>query len=297
MANVTVFVTGASGFLGAHYLKYTEKHFPDWKLIAQLRSTPLGFTGPSICPMTCDLTRPGSVELVADTKPDYVVHMAAAITEDNARQINADMMRNVLEACKAAGSKLVFISSSQVHFTKLNQYAMSKVDDEKAALESGVPTTILRPAAPFGPQLADHAPSRGQSMHELVRHISKLPAVPMIGNGKYTRQPVHVDDFNHAINHFIEHDRFDGEAFDIGGDRPYTMDEIYDILAGIAGRKVVKVRIPKEVFMMAATFIKQFNKDLLGSIDSDERADNGPLLKVLGKETFTPFEVAATTLF
>ena len=293
----TIVVTGASGFLGAHYLKYTEKHFPDWKLIAQVRSTPLGFSGPNIFPITCDLTKPGSVDVLAETKPDVVVHMAAAITEDNARQINATMMKHVVEVCKKAEAKLVFISSSQVHFEKLNQYAMSKIDDEKTALDSGVPTTILRPAAPFGPVLPDHAPSRGQSMHELVKHISKLPAVPMIGNGKYTRQPVHVDDFNHAINFFVDNDRFEGEFFDIGGDRPYQMEEIYDILAGIAGRKIIKVRIPKEVFILASNFIKQFNADLLGSIDSNETADNGPLLEVLGKESFMPFEVAATTLF
>jgi NADH dehydrogenase len=290
-------VTGASGFLGSHYLKYTEKHHPDWKLVAQVRSTPLGFSGPSILPLTCDLTRPGSVETLASTDPDVVVHMAAAISEDNAREINARLMANVLQACQQVSAKLVYISSSQVNFETLNQYAQSKVDDEKAAAASGVPHVILRPAAPFGPPLPDHAPSRGQSMHELVKHITKLPAVPMIGDGNYTRQPVHVDDFNHAINFFIENDRFEGQAFDIGGARALTMNEIYDILAEIAGRKVIKVPIPKQVFILASNFIKQFNADLLSTIDSDERADNGPLLKVLGKDSFMPFEEAARTLF
>jgi nucleoside-diphosphate-sugar epimerase len=223
--------------------------------------------------------------------------MAAAISEDNAREINARLMANVLQACQQVSAKLVYISSSQVNFETLNQYAQSKVDDEKAAAASGVPHVILRPAAPFGPPLPDHAPSRGQSMHELVKHITKLPAVPMIGDGNYTRQPVHVDDFNHAINFFIENDRFEGQAFDIGGARALTMNEIYDILAEIAGRKVIKVPIPKQVFILASNFIKQFNADLLSTIDSDERADNGPLLKVLGKDSFMPFEEAARTLF
>jgi len=295
MAFVTV--TGASGFLGAHYIKYTEKHHPGWRLIAQVRSTPLGFSGDMVFPLTCDLTRPGAVEALASTEPDYVVHMAAAISEDNAGQINADMMRNVLHACEQTGAKLVYISSSQANFTQLNEYATSKIDDEKAAAASGVPHMVLRPAAPFGALLPDHQPSRGQSMHELVKHITKLPAVPVIGDGKYTRQPVHVDDFNHAINYFIDSDRFKGEIFDIGGPRAIPMNEIYDILANIAGRKVIKVHIPKQVFMMAANFIAQFNKDLLSTIDTNEVADNGPLLRVLGKDNFTPFEEAALTLF
>ena len=82
--------------------------------------------------------------------------------------MTAQQLRNVLEACKQTGAKLVYISSSQANFTVLNQYATSKIDDERAAAASGVPHVILRPAAPFGPKLPDHAPSRGQTMHELV---------------------------------------------------------------------------------------------------------------------------------
>lgn len=293
----TVVVTGASGFLGAHYLRYCHEHHPDWRIVAQVRSTPLGFSLPRVEPLTCDLTRPGASDVLASTAPDVIVHMAAAIMEDDARQINAVMMQRVLEACRAVEARLVYVSSSQVHFSRLNQYALSKIDDEKAAAESGIPHVALRPAAPYGPLMADHLPAREQSMHVLVNFVRKLPAVPVIGNGTYTRQPVHVDDFNHAINHFIASDRFDGTAYDIGGPRAHSMDEIIAILARIAGKRVVPVHLPKQLFLLAANVVKTFHKDLLSTTDCDERVDNRPLLQELGKESFVPFEEGATTLF
>jgi len=296
MAHVIV-VTGASGFLGAHYLKYTSARFPDWTLLAQVRGTPLGFSRPNIQPVTCDLTRPGSVEILAGLHPAVIVHMAAAIMEDNARQLNATMMEHVLEACHRAEAKLVYISSSQVHFSRLNQYALSKIDDENAAQASGVPHVILRPAAPYGPLMPDHAPAREQSMHVLAKFITKLPAVPVIGNGRYTRQPVHVDDFNHAINHFIEADSFEGQRFDIGGPEAFSLDEIIKIMSRIAGKKVLPIHLPKGLFIGASYVVKTFHRDLLSTTDCDERADNGPLLTELGKEGFMPFDEGAASLF
>ena len=110
------------------------------------------------------------------------------------------------------------------------------------------------------------------------KFISKLPAVPVIGNGRYTRQPVHVDDFNGAINHLIANERFDGGVFDIGGPEAHSMDRIIDILCRIAGKRVVKVHLPKQLFLLAANVVKTFHKDLLSTTDCDERVDNGPLL-------------------
>lgn len=297
MAAVTVLVTGASGFLGAHYLKHTAQRHPDWTLLAQVRSTPLGFTHPSIRPITCDLVRPAAPEVLAQLAPDVVVHMAAAIMEDNARQLNTTMMGHVLEACRRSGARLVYISSSQVHFSRLNGYAQSKIDDEQAAQRSGIPHVILRPAAPYGALLPDHAPAREQSMHVLAKFVGKLPAVPVIGNGRYTRQPVHVDDFNAAINHFIAKDRFAGQTFDIGGPAAYTMDEIIDILCRIAGKRVLKVHLPKQLFILASNVVKTFHKDLLSTTDCDERVENSPLLAELGLQSFTPFEQGAACLF
>jgi NADH dehydrogenase len=293
----TVVVTGASGFLGAHYLKYTARQQPEWRIVAQVRSTPLGFSGPRIQPLTCDLTWRRAPEVLAELSPDVIVHMAAAIMEDNARQLNTAMMGHVLEACRLSGARLVYISSSQVHFSRLNSYALSKLDDEQAAQASDVPHVILRPAAPYGHLLPDHTPAREQSMHVLARFISRLPAVPVIGDGRYTRQPVHVDDFNAAINHFIEADTWPREPFDIGGPEAFSMDEIIEVLCRIAGKKVLKVHLPKQLFLLASHVVKTFHRDLLSTIDCDERVDNTPLLSELGRDGFVRFEQGAACLF
>jgi nucleoside-diphosphate-sugar epimerase len=121
--------------------------------------------------------------------------------------------------------------------------------------------------------------------------------VPVIGNGRYSRQPVHVDDFNAAINHFIANDRFEGQAFDIGGPEAHSMDQIIEILCRVAGKKVLKVHLPKQLFLLASNVVKTFHKDLLSTIDCDEWVDNGPLLAELDRKSFLPFEQGATCLF
>ena len=105
------------------------------------------------------------------------------------------------------------------------------------------------------------------------------------------------DKYNGAINHFIENDRFDGRVFDIGGPEAHSMDRIIDILCRIAGRKVLKVHLPKQLFLLAANVVKTFHKDLLSTTDCDERVDNTSLLAELGRDGFMPFEQGATCLF
>ena len=79
----TIVVTGASGFLGAHYLKYASERHQDWELIAQVRSTKLGLSLPNVRPLSCDLTRKNAVEALSQLKPKAIVHMASAIMESD----------------------------------------------------------------------------------------------------------------------------------------------------------------------------------------------------------------------
>jgi nucleoside-diphosphate-sugar epimerase len=293
----TIIVTGASGFLGAHYLKHVARSHPEWQVFAQLRDTPLGVTAPSIHPLTADLSRRFAVRTLAALRPDVVVHMAAAITADDARDRNTRMTRHVLEACVECKARLVYLSSSQVLFARLNNYALSKIEDERQIAASGVPHVMLRPAAPYGALLPEHRPAREQSMHAMARFVARLPVVPVIGNGRYTRQPLHVDDLSAAITTFVEHERFAGEVFDAGGPRAYTMDEVVDVLSSVAGRRPRRLHLPKALFVVASHLVHTLNADLLSTVDCDERVDSGPLLRALQRESFIPFEQGAACLF
>jgi len=138
----------------------------------------------------------------------------------------------------------------------------------------GCPFVRAAPAAPYGPLLPDHR-LRG-AVDACPRQVHHQAAG---GAGDRQRSvhaaAVHVDDFNGAINYFIERDHWPGEAFDIGGPTAHTMDEIIDILCRIAGKRVLKLHLPKQLFILASHVVKTFHKDLLSTTDCDERADNG----------------------
>ena len=51
--------------------------------------------------------------------------------------------------------------------------------------------------------------------------------VPMIGDGSYRRQPIHVVDFANAVALLLERGpaSWSGQTFDIGGPRPLSFEK------------------------------------------------------------------------
>ncbi len=101
-----ILITGAKGFFGTRFINRYQNEFE----IAGLDVQQL------------DITDKAAVDATfAEFKPDYVIHAAAiAVTDfcnkhpDVAHKVNVQGAINVANACKANGSKLVFISTEQV---------------------------------------------------------------------------------------------------------------------------------------------------------------------------------------
>ncbi|WP_117232812.1 SDR family oxidoreductase [Vibrio maerlii] len=101
-----ILITGAKGFFGTRFINRYQNEFE----IAGLDVQQLDITDKSAVDTT-----------FAEFKPDYVIHAAAiAVTDfcnkhpDVAHKVNVQGAINVANACKANGSKLVFISTEQV---------------------------------------------------------------------------------------------------------------------------------------------------------------------------------------
>lgn len=132
-----VLITGAKGFFGTRFINRYQGEFD--------------ILGPDVGQL--DITdNQAVVDTFADFKPDYVIHAAAiAVTDfcnkhpDVAHKVNVQGAINVANACKAQGSKLVFISTEQVFngnpekgpYSELDQpvpdtiYGQNKLEAEK----------------------------------------------------------------------------------------------------------------------------------------------------------------------
>jgi nucleoside-diphosphate-sugar epimerase len=272
-------VTGGSSFLGAHLCRVAaERH----EVHALFHSTPVRLN--RVTPMRVDLRRARDVERMKALEPDLVVHLACRIKApgpDSPAENAARLNRQMMDAVLAVGAPVVYASSTVVHWDTETPYGRSRREDEARLAESGLPWAVLRPSAPYGPALLSHHPGHEESFHLLARLVGRLPLVPVISDGQYRRQPVHVADFAEAVLALGERG-LPGRAFEAGGATAHRFDEIIQLIARAMDRRVWPLHLPKAAFVAAARWAPDFDPTLIAAIDQDELAPPAELEAATG---------------
>lgn len=276
-----ILVTGGSSFVGAHFsLKAASQH----EVIAVHHRTPLRLNG--VTPLRCDLRRERDRARLAEARPDVVVHLAAKIRtvagEDPPGAAAAALNRLMMDAVLACKVPVVYASSTVVHWTTETPYGQSRKEDEARLRQSGLPYAIVRPCAPYGPELSTHSPGHRESFQTLVSLVRSSPVVPVVGSGKYRRQPIHVDDLNAALLGLaVRGPR--GEEVDAGGATALTFDEIIDTIGRAVGCGCVrKLHIPTSAAVKLAKFVPNMEPSLLAAVDTDEVTDTAAFTAATG---------------
>ncbi len=139
MTKETVLVTGSAGLLGNIVIgefKGSNNVYGTWL------NNRYPFEDCNL--IKADLRNKSEVlELIKKIRPSLVIHTAALTNVDyceehpeEAQSHNVTATANIAEACKSAGSKLIFIST--------DVYGKTKHDAEKEILRSGVKNIIIR---------------------------------------------------------------------------------------------------------------------------------------------------------
>jgi len=182
-------VTGASGFIGLHFLQRASKIFKIRCLVRPSSSAKLsGFNG-------LDITEGDLLSETDITKAvqgvDTVLHLGALLRTkkpDEVRRVNIEGTRMLVEAAKKEGvRRFIFVSSENALREDLvDAYAVSKREAEKSVggLDNHL---ILRPCFVYGPG-DDHGLGR------LIELIEKSPLAPHFPNLKSQIQPIYIDD-------------------------------------------------------------------------------------------------------
>ncbi|MFT5683833.1 MAG: nucleoside-diphosphate-sugar epimerase [Myxococcota bacterium] len=288
-------VTGASSFVGAHFCRAAARQHT---IHALYYSTPIALNG--VSPHRIDLRTKRDVQKTAALDFDAVVHIACRIRGrpkegETTGQAAWRENRAMMDAVLSFGKPVVYASSTVVHWEQETPYAQSRREDEQRLRDSGLPWAILRPSAPYARALAHHRPGHRESFHTLISLVRSAPIVPVIGNGKYRRQPIHIDDFSAAILALLENGLPD-QAFDAGGAEALTFNEIIDTIARQANRKVRKLHLPKALYVQIARLSPDFDPDLISAIDEDELADPSDLIAATGVHPRSFAEGVATLL-
>ena len=170
-----------------------------------------------------DITDPDAVrDAVACISPDAVIHCAAWTAVDAAEEpenrakvfsINADGTRNLAEACKAGGCKLLYISTDYVfdgqgtepwepnckRFVPLNVYGQSKLAGEQAVRDVLERFFIVRIAWVFG--------RNGKNFVKTMLRVGKTHDTVRVVNDQIGT-PTYTPDLARLLADMIRTDRY-----------------------------------------------------------------------------------------
>jgi nucleoside-diphosphate-sugar epimerase len=186
---------------------------------------------------------------------ERVFHLAAAFRETGMpdrhyHEVNAEGTRLVAEAALRHGAgKLVYCSTCGVHgsvdsppagedapIRPRDTYQQTKHEGELVLapfVGRGLPVTILRPAAIYGPG----DPAR---FLMIFRRVER-GLFPMFGDGRTLYHPLYIDNLVDAFLAVMEPGRGDGEAYLVADAEHVTIEQLVRAVASALG---VPVRIP-----------------------------------------------------
>jgi nucleoside-diphosphate-sugar epimerase len=189
---------------------------------------------------------------------EIVHHVAAAFRElsvprHHYHDVNVEGTNIVLEAALAEGvRKFIYCSTCGVHgnvddppagedapIQPADYYQQTKYEAEplvSAYLAKGLKTTILRPAAIYGPG----DPGR---FYMIFRQLER-GWFPMIGNGKVLYHPLYIDNFLDAFVLAMDESKGLGRAYLIADDEYVTIEELVRLAAAAMGVEPRFRRLP-----------------------------------------------------
>jgi dihydroflavonol-4-reductase len=253
------FVTGATGFLGAHVARVLAEQGADLRLLVRSTSDLRNIEGLKADRVTGDLRSPASLEK-ALAGCDTVFHVAADYRlwvrdPEQMYRSNVEGTRALLEAARKGGVQRVVYTSSvaTVGFSSngtiadeespvvladmIGHYKRSKFMAEQVALEagrSGQHVVVVNPSTPVGEMDIKPTPT-GRIVVDFLK--KKFPAYVDTGLNL-------VDATECARGHVMALERGrSGERYVLGGEN-LTLKQILDKLAEITGLPSPKVKVP-----------------------------------------------------
>ena len=273
------FVTGGTGFLGAHIARVLAEQGAELRLLVRSTSDLRNIEGLKADRVTGDLRSPASLEK-AISGCDTVFHVAADYRfwvrdPEQMYRSNVEGTRALLEAARKCGVRRVVYTSSvaTMGFTSnglvaeedspvmltdmIGHYKRSKFMAEQVALEagrSGQDVVVVNPSTPVGEMDIKPTPT-GRIVVDFLK--KKFPAYVDTGLNL-------VDATECARGHVmaLEKGRI-GERYILGGEN-LTLKQILDKLAEITGLPSPKVRVPYFLALAAGVVDEVFTGRIRG---------------------------------
>ena len=254
-----IFVTGCAGLLGSNYSRHLINSGHEVIGIDNLSGGYKAFVpkGENFTFIKLNLERRKKLaELFKEHKPDLLFHFAAYAAEGLSPFIrnfnyrnNLICSANLINPCIEYGTKIIFTSSMAVYggqeppFTEdkqpqpIDPYGVAKYavecDLKLANQQFGLRYNIVRPHNVLGTY---------QNIWDRYRNVigifirKTLNGIPILiyGDGEQTRA---FSDIKYYMQPFdMLHDNFDGEIFNIGADKYFSLNEVAETVQKIGSK-------------------------------------------------------------
>lgn len=240
----TIFLTGATGFVGTEILKELLKNGYHVKVLVRDKRR-LKVENPNIEVMIGDILDFKAVsEGVRGC--DAVINLVGIIREYPKKEVTFNNMhvvatKNLVDAAKKHGVKrFVHMSANGTRKDAVTLYHRTKYMAEEYIIDNKLDYTILRPSLIYG---------KNDSFINMLNDMMKrLPVFAYFGDGSYPLQPVSVEEVAEIFVRCLEVDATINQIYSVCGKDLFTYRELLNIIMEITGRKRLLVPVP-EVFV------------------------------------------------
>jgi len=242
----SLFITGATGFVGTGIMRALGRGvgqapsggFANMAIRSLIRKP--GDSPAGVEPVVGDVTDPETLWGKMDGI-DTVIHLVGIIEEHGDVSFDAIIRQGteniVQEASRAGVRHFILMSALGAHDNPDYPYHQAKFRAEQVVKASGLSYTIFRPSVIFG---------KGDGfITVLAGLVRSFPIIPVVGSGESKFQPVQLDDVGSAFAYAVAHPaETSDKSYDLGGAKPYTYEEMLDVIAAELGKKKPKVHVP-----------------------------------------------------
>jgi uncharacterized protein YbjT (DUF2867 family) len=287
---ITIF--GGSGFLGRHVVRALCKR--GYRIRVAVRRPdlafhlqPLGRVG-QVHAVQANVRYPASVEAAAQGA-SVVINLVGILFERGKQRfeaVQAEAPGAVAAAARAAGARLIHVSSLGADPDSPALYARTKALGEQAVWAAQRAATIFRPSIVFGPE--------DDFFNKFAAIARFWPVLPLIGGGHTRFQPVFVGNVADAITRAASGEAREGMVYELGGPDVKTFRELMEFVLATIERRRLLVPIPFGLAEVQARLLELLPKPLLtpdqvrllktDNVVSPAAAHEGRTLKGLGIE-------------